>query len=80
MSYTTPERHLFKQRALTVVQLITQSTQPLQDIHPSTLEIFLPMMLKRQVAFCGFDKKYINPTPSPKYPSQRLAPLKHLLS
>ena len=78
MSYTTPGRHFFKQSALTVVQL-TCNLLPLQDIHPSTFEIFLPMMLKREVAFCGFNKKYSNPAPSPRYPSQRLVPFKLLL-
>ena len=57
----------------------TQSTEPLRDIRPGTLEIFLPIMLKRQVAFCGLNKRYSIPTPSPRYPSQRLASFKLFL-
>ena len=48
-------------------------------IYPSTLEIFLPMMLRKPVAFRGSNKRYSNPTPSPRYPSQRLAPFKLFL-
>ena len=65
-----------------ITWLITQITKytlrPPQDDYPSIPVILLETMQKRPVTFCGFDKRYKDPAPSPRYPTQRLPPYKPL--
>ena len=66
-------------------ELITRMTtkhtfRPPQDDHPSTPTILLPTILKRYIAACGLNKRNNDPAPIPRYPTQRLAPHKTLLT
>ena len=47
--------------------------RPPQWYHSNTPVILLPTMRERHVAFCGLNKRYKDPTPRPRYPTQRLA-------
>ena len=46
--------------------------RPPQEYHSNT-PVILPTMRKRHVAFCRLNKRYKDPIPRPRYPTQRLA-------